>query len=143
LPLSKALYGSGGLVDKKQENWNRYALHIDLYKFYFDLIIKINIFYYGITGAILSFYLSKEANNTQLEYILFLPIIFGLSIIALCIFGDRSLLYSKADIANLAHDMEFNIVVDTSALNYIMRASAVIVGVTIVATVYLFCASTI
>ncbi|MEY8216590.1 MAG: hypothetical protein RPR97_19165, partial [Colwellia sp.] len=97
----------------------------------------------GITGAILSFYLSKGANNTQLEYVLFLPIIFGLSIIALCIFGDRSLRYSKADIANLAHDMEFNIVVDTSALNYIMRATAVIVGVTISATVYLFCASTI
>jgi hypothetical protein len=121
-PITRALYGSGVLVDKKQENWNRYALHIYLYKFYFDWIIKINIFNSGITGAILSFYFSKGENNAQLEHVLFLPMIFGLSTIALCVFGDCSLLYSKADIGNLAHNMEFNIVVDKSALNYIMRA---------------------
>ena len=38
--------------------WKQYELHVGLYKFYLDLAIKVNIFYYAVTGAILSFYFS-------------------------------------------------------------------------------------
>ena len=36
--------------------WRQYSLHVDLYKFYLDLAIKINVFYYAVTGAILAYY---------------------------------------------------------------------------------------
>lgn len=125
-------------MDVHQLNWNRYALHIDLYKFYFELIIKLNIFYYGITGAILSFYLSKNVNNTQLEYVLFLPVFFGLCIAVLCIFGDKSLEHSKSDINDLALKMDFDILIETSSLNYLMRISAFFVGVTSLVVTWMF-----
>ena len=130
-------------MDVQQLNWNRYALHIDLYKFYFDLIIKLNIFYYGITGAILSYYLSKTLNNSQLEYVLFLPKFFGICFAALCIFGDKSLAHSKADINDLALKMEFDILVETSSLNYLMRASAVFVGASSLVIIWIFFSSAI
>ncbi len=38
--------------------WKQYELHVGLYKFYLDLAIRMNIFYYAVTGAILSFYFS-------------------------------------------------------------------------------------
>ena len=130
-------------MDVQQFNWNRYALHIDLYKFYFDIIIKLNLFYYGITGAILSYYLSKTLNNTQLEYVLFLPIFFGLCFTALCVFGDKSLAYSKADINELALKMDLDIIVNTSSLNYLMRASAIFVGATSIVIAWMFFSSAI
>lgn len=130
-------------MDVQQLNWNRYALHIDLYKFYFDSIIKLNLFYYGITGAILSYYLSKTLNNTQLEYVLFLPVFFGLCLTALCIFGDKSLAHSKADINKLVSKMDFDIVVDTSSLNYLMRASTIFFGATSLVITCMFFSSAI
>ncbi|HAV1379305.1 TPA: hypothetical protein JG804_004443 [Vibrio parahaemolyticus] len=130
-------------MDKDQLNWNRYAMHIDLYKFYFDLIIKINIFYYGITGAILSFYLSSNANNTHLEYALLLPIFFGICFTMLCIVGDRLLVFSQADIDNLARNMNLEIAVETSSLNYLMRTSAVIAGLSSLVILWMFCSTTI
>jgi hypothetical protein len=125
-------------MDVQQLNWNRYALHIDLYKFYFELIIKLNIFYFGITGAILSFYLSKNVNNTQLEYVLLLPAFFGVCITVLCIFGDMSITHSKTDIKNLALKMDFDILIETSSLNYLMRISAFFVGVTSLVVLWMF-----
>jgi len=35
--------------------WRDYALSADLYKFYLDLAVKVNVFYYAITGGIVSF----------------------------------------------------------------------------------------
>lgn len=36
--------------------WKQYALHVDLYKFYLDLGVKVNAFYYAVTGSILTYY---------------------------------------------------------------------------------------
>jgi hypothetical protein len=125
-------------MDVHQLNWNRYALHIDLYKFYFDIIIKLNIFYFGITGAILSYYLANNVNNTQLEYVLFLPVFFGFCITALSIFGDKLLAESKIDINNLVVKMDFDTLVDTSSLNYLMRISAFFIGITSLVVIWIF-----
>lgn len=35
--------------------WRDYALSADLYKFYLELAVKVNVFYYAITGGIASF----------------------------------------------------------------------------------------
>ena len=101
-------------------------------------MIKLNVFFYGITGAILSFYLSKDANGTNLEYVLFLPIFFGLGVAALSIYGDITLKYSKEDINNLVKEMDIKIGVKTNALNYVMRFSAFFCTVTSVVVSYFF-----
>jgi|SRR2546423_6156786 len=35
--------------------WRDYALSADLYKFYIETAVKINVFYYAITGGIVTF----------------------------------------------------------------------------------------
>lgn len=57
---------------EKSDYWEEYKINIDLYKHYYEMVIKFNIFYYAITGAILSFYFA----NTQydlIRYSLVLP----------------------------------------------------------------------
>lgn len=57
--------------------WRHYALHVDLYKHYLDLIVKYSIFHYGITGGILSFFFS-QSQKTVLRYSLILPMVMSL-----------------------------------------------------------------
>jgi len=130
-------------VEESQLNWNRYITHIDLYKFYFDLMIKLNVFFYGITGAILSFYLSKSANDTDLEYVLLLPVFFGLGVAALSIYGDVTLKHSKTDINDLVAQMNIKIGVQTNSLNYVMRFSALFCTTTSIVVLYMFCSKAI
>jgi hypothetical protein len=40
--------------------WRDYALSADLYKFYIEIAVKINVFYYAITGGIASFCFAQQ-----------------------------------------------------------------------------------
>jgi hypothetical protein len=82
-------------MEEKQLLWNRYSIHIDLYQKYMDIVLKINLFYYGITGALLSFYFSNNGNNSTIEYGLILPILFSFGLIFLFAFADKSLSVSN------------------------------------------------
>lgn len=74
-------------MDDRQLLWNRYEMHIDLYKKYLDVVLKANFFYYGITGAILSFYFSQNGNAGLIEYSLIMPILFGVGFVVIFTFG--------------------------------------------------------
>ena len=43
--------------------WKQFALNVDVYKFYLDLVIKINVFHYAITGAIISYYFQHKTDG--------------------------------------------------------------------------------
>jgi len=61
--------------------WRQYNAYVGLFKFFISSSIKLNTFYYAITGAIVSFYLT----NTQarpLRFALVLPLVFS---VALCV----------------------------------------------------------
>lgn len=59
--------------------WRQYALHVDLYKFYLDLTIKVNVFYYATTGAILSYYFQHTGDGAA-RYALILPVVFSVAL---------------------------------------------------------------
>jgi hypothetical protein len=90
-------------------------------------VLKLNLFYYGITGALVSFYFAKSNNNTLIEYALILPIIFSIGIIALCVFASKTLNVSKKEIDWLAHkdQLNLNYVTRIDALIYLVNATAV------------------
>lgn len=108
----------------KELLWKRYELNVNTYLKYLDFVLKINLFYYGITGALLSFYFAKSGNNSVIEYSLVLPIIFSLGIIALCIFASKALRFSKEDIEWLAEQLDFNYLIRIDALIYLVYATA-------------------
>jgi len=35
-------------MDERDLLWKQYALNVDLYKFYLELVVKVNAFYYAI-----------------------------------------------------------------------------------------------
>jgi hypothetical protein len=114
-------------LNDKEQLWKRYELSINTYLKYLDFVLKLNLFYYGITGALVSFYFAKSNNNTLIEYALILPIIFSIGIIALCVFASKTLNVSKKEIDWLTHkdQLNLNYVTRIDALIYLVHATAV------------------
>ncbi|MFT7300871.1 MAG: hypothetical protein ACI89Z_001336 [Porticoccus sp.] len=49
--------------------WRQYATHIDLYKFYLGMVVKINAFHFAISGAIFSFYFTNaNVDNPDIRW---------------------------------------------------------------------------
>ena len=67
--------------------WERYKHEVELHRGYLDLVIKINIFYYAITGAVISFYFLHFKDEPLLIYALILPFVMS---VAFAIFFYRS-----------------------------------------------------
>lgn len=65
-------------MDDRELLWRQYQLNIELYKGYLDLAVKINVFYYAITGAILSFYFTNQ--NDLTKFSLVLPLVMSVAL---------------------------------------------------------------
>lgn len=77
--------------------WKQYALHVDLYKFYLDLGVKVNAFYYAVTGSILTYYF-QNASNGVARYALLLPIAFSLALAGVFFYGASQLGIVRAEL---------------------------------------------
>lgn len=80
--------------------WRQYKLHVDLYKLYLELTLKFNIFYYAVTGAFLSFYLSRTSVNV-LKYSLAFPFLMSVGSAILFLYGARLNRVTRDDIIRL------------------------------------------
>jgi len=66
-------------MDDRELLWHQYQMNVDLYKGYLDLVVKINVFYYDITGAIVSFYFSN-ASEPLIKWSLLLPLLMSIAL---------------------------------------------------------------
>jgi len=74
-------------IDANDLLWKQYGVFVDLFKFYLDTTMKANIWFYSITGAILTYYF-KNTGDPLLKYSLVLPIVLGLGFGIMCLFGS-------------------------------------------------------
>ncbi|MCL4677271.1 MAG: hypothetical protein KJ017_01610 [Alphaproteobacteria bacterium] len=89
--------------------WERYKHDVDLHRSYLDLVIKINTFYYAITGAIVSFYFLHYENKPLVQYALILPFIMT---IALAVFYWRCATaanISQKNLDDMAQELGFSV----------------------------------
>jgi hypothetical protein len=67
----------------KDDAWKHYQIHADIYMNHLELVLKLNLFYYAITGAILSFYMS----NRLPRLILVFPFLMSVGIAVFAFYG--------------------------------------------------------
>jgi hypothetical protein len=70
--------------------WEEYKLHIDLYKFYMDIALKANLFFYVLAGGILTYCLGKYKEVNLIKYSLLLPMLMSLVFGGIFIYGART-----------------------------------------------------
>lgn len=66
-------------MDTIELKWNDFKQNVELHRSYLDLAIKLNMFYYAITGAILSFYFANS-HIPMAKYALGLPILLSVAL---------------------------------------------------------------
>jgi hypothetical protein len=47
----------------REDLWKQYEVHVDLYKHYLKLSVEVNVFYYAITGALLSYFFAHQSGG--------------------------------------------------------------------------------
>jgi hypothetical protein len=103
--------------------WKQFALYVDLYKFYMDLTVKVNLFYYAITGAILSFYFAHPS-NTLIKYSLYLPILMSLILSAVFFYGAHLMPILRRDLFYIRDKLGLTTAPDLGILTIVLRAFA-------------------
>ena len=75
-------------MDAQELKWNDFKQSVELHRSYLELAIKLNMFYYAITGAILSFYFT-HTEVPMAKYALGLPILLSIALAILFIWSAR------------------------------------------------------
>lgn len=84
-------------MDDRELLWKQYELNVDLYRSYLELALKLNLFYYAITGGILSFYFSRP-DESLIRFSLVLPVLMSMAFCAFFIYGAILSRHTRAEI---------------------------------------------
>ncbi|MGH7600186.1 MAG: hypothetical protein ACREOI_27845 [bacterium] len=116
--------------------WKQYSQLIDLYKFYLDLALKANVFFYAITGSILTFYFSNKDSELS-KFSLILPIVLSLLFGAIFSYGAILMKIFRDEIFNIRNMLKLHVAPETNILITFLKASAAIFFVVAVAMIVL------
>jgi hypothetical protein len=79
--------------DLLEYKWKEYALYISHFRYYLDITLKTNVFFYLTTGGVVGYYLTSGDKGT-VKYFFLLPILIGTTLTGMFIYGAN--LWRKA-----------------------------------------------
>ena len=109
----------------KETAMKQYQMMIDLHKFYFEIVLKFLIFHYAVTGAILSYYLSKP-NTGVMRFALLFPIFMSVIFGAFVIFGSFSVKYIEEEVVVVTDHLGLYRYPDPKFLRYMLVVAGVL-----------------
>lgn len=104
---------------------HQYDTLVGIYKHHLDLVLKVNIFIYAITGAILSFYFSKPKTGI-IAYSLIFPIAINLCYGAFFFFASTKIDIFTADVKAIANALKIISYPDITFLKHSLKISALL-----------------
>jgi hypothetical protein len=114
--------------ENKEILWRQYQQHIDTYKFYLDIVVKLMGFYFAISGAIISFYASNSgAENIKLA--LFLPLIMGAGLLIFFSIGAVLSLVTRSDVFEIRDSLGLQVAPETGVLTLLLAIFSVVLFV--------------
>jgi len=110
--------------------WSQYKQNVELYKFYMELIVKFNVFYYAVTGAIVSFFFSHQ-DIPDIKYSLLLPVIMSVAFAGFFIYGAKLMPYLREEVFKIRDALGLKVAPDLGVLTvllYIFSAIFILVA---------------
>ncbi len=126
-------------MDENELKWKRFTLDIDLYKSYLELLIKFNVFYYAITGAILSYYFAHQ-DIKVLACSLILPLILSLGFGVFFLYAAKLVTVMRADIILTAQELKLRTYPEVQVLKFLLILFGSIFIVISIGLIYLIIA---
>lgn len=123
-------------MDSAEALWRQYELHVDLYKHYLKIAIDFNVFYYAITGAILSYYLTHSEIDL-IKYSLLLPLLMSVLFAGFFIYGARLMAETRDEIFSIRDKLEFETAPEVQVLAALLWIFSILMSVVAVAILYL------
>ena len=111
-------------MDELEKYWKQYEQHISLYKFYLEVVVKINAFHFAISGAIFTFYFANKT-EPHIHWALALPILLSFCLFCLFIFGAVSNLVTRQDVFNLRDKLGLQVAPELLVLTVFLSIFAV------------------
>lgn len=119
--------------------WKNYEIHAKLYKDYLDLVLKFNIFFYAVTGAVLSYCFSKP-EVPLMRYAILFPAVMSLAFGAFFVYGAKLANVSREEFKRVAE--EFCIIVPEYQVVQLMLCISggllLVIGIVLVVVVIFF-----
>ena len=125
----------------KKENidilWKQYQENIDLYKFYMDLIIKFNMFYYAVTAGIISFYFANTGIES-IKYLLLLPTMMSVFFALFFIYAAKLMNPLRNEVFKIRDEIGFTTSIDIGVLSVLLYIFSVLYIIIAIALLYLY-----
>lgn len=118
--------------------WKQYQQNVDLYKFYMDLVIKFNLFYYAVTGGIVSFYFANS-HIENIKYSLLLPLLISISFSGFFIYGAILMKHLRKEVFEIRDKLSFSAAPDVGVLSVLLCIFSTIYIVISICLGYLIC----
>jgi len=113
------------MEENKEILWRQYQQHIDTYKFYLDIVVKLMGFYFAISGAIVSFYASNSGSE-DIKLALYLPLIMGLGLLIFFSIGAVLSLVTRNDVFEIRDLLGLQVAPETGVLTLLLVIFSVI-----------------
>lgn len=113
-------------MDRSELLWRQYSQNVELYKFYMDLALKFNIFYYAVTGAILSFYFAQNGDgavpvpDSNIKYSLLLPILMSVAFAGFFIYGACLMRHLREEVFAIGDELGLAVTPDLRVLSVLL-----------------------
>jgi len=104
----------------KNDLWKQYEVSVDLYKHYLKLVIELNVFYYAITGAIVSYYFAHRMEAPEVRFALILPILMSVLLAGFFIYGSRMNRYSREEMFRVRNALGLQVVPEFAVLGWLL-----------------------
>lgn len=107
-------------MDASELLWKQYQQNVDLYKFYMDLTIKFNVFFYAVTGAIISFALTEHNGNELIRYSLLLPLVMSLCFSGFFVYGGVLMRVLRQETFSIRDTLKLQAAPDVGVLSVLL-----------------------
>ncbi len=114
-----------------------YKTFVEVFRGYLDTALTANIWFYALTGAIVSYYLKNREKDSYLQFSLILPFILGVLIIILSVAGIKQA-YLIEGVMLKASDIKLEHVPAVEVLVNFFKASVGLISVVCISLVALF-----
>jgi hypothetical protein len=112
-------------MDNRELLWKQYQLNVDLYRSYLELVLKVNLFYYAITGAIVSFYFAHPG-EPLVRFSLILPLVMSVAFSGFFIYGAVLSRHSRTEIFNIRDALKLQTAPEVNVLIVFLYIFAVV-----------------
>jgi len=112
--------------------WRKYELWVTLYRDYLALVLRVNLFFYAITGAIVSYYLAHQG-QPEARYGLLLPFLMSAAFFAFFVYCAQLVPHMRASVFAIRDQLGLGTAVEVRVLAVLLYIFAAIFLVVMIA----------